>query len=805
MKVSINWLKKYIQTQNSAIDIARLLTNSGLEVASISNFKPITTDLSKLVIGEVVTCLKHTNADKLKVTTVNVGTSDLLQIVCGAKNIDVGQKVIIAPVGSVLYSTAGKSLEIKKTTIRGTISEGMICATDEIGIEEECDGIMVLNTSLPPGTSAAEYFKVENDQILEVEITPNRGDACSHIGVARDLAAIMDKKVNYPSIDEFKTEKTIFSINVSVLDTVACPRYSGVIISNVTVSESPKWLKHCLKSIGVKPVNNIVDITNFVMHEIGQPMHAYDYDKIAGDSITVKNLSAGTVFTTLDGIERNLSGNELLICDVDGAIGLAGILGGKRTSISAETKNVFLESAYFDYSSIRKSAKHHKINTDASFRFERGTDPNITVYAIKRACLLIQELSHGCVASDVIDIYPNKIDAYKVEVFYKNVHKLIGMQIPHYTIKQILRALEISIIDEKEESFIAVVPTYRKDVQREADIVEEIIRIYGYVNLTTNEQLSSSYLEPHKQNNSIELQKKISDLLAYSGYSEICSNPMTKSTYFSLCSAELQDKEMVRILNPLSDTTNAMRQTLLFSGLETLAYNINRKQADLKLFEFGRIYNCFNNDYIESKKLGIWLTGNYEEANWSTKSRNVSFVDCSAIVHKILGKCGITNFKSSSSKSEFYEEALSTYLNDDMLLTSGLVCKKIIDYFSIKQPVFFVDVNWEMLLCKIPSANLYKPISKFPEVKRDLSILLSNEVTYEKIKTIIGDLGENMLRNMTVFDVYTGDNLENGKKAYSISFTLQSDDGTLDDKCIAATMLSIENVLKKNLGATIRE
>src|SRR3569623_2061045 len=603
MKLSFNWLRDYIQILENPKEVAQLLTQRGLEVAEMTTFEPIKGSLKGLVIGQVITCEQHPNADQLKVTLIDIGQDSPLRIVCGAPNVKTGQKVVVAPVGALLQHHEGAVLKIKKVKIRGEISEGMLCAEDEIGLGSTHEGIIVLDTSLPPGTPANQYFNSQPDTILEIDLTPNRVDAYSHLGTARELGALLDRSVQYPSVEKFKIATQTLPIKVEVHDHNVCPRYSGIAISGVNVEQSPSWLKDKLRAIGLNPINNIVDVTNFVMHELGQPLHAFDYDQIIGKKVMVKTLAPGTDFFALDDKTRKLNGVEVMICDQVGSMGMAGILGGQRTSIYTGTQNIFLESAYFAPEIIRKAAKQHAIKTDSSFRYERGTDPNITVYALKRACLLIQEIAHGQTASKLIDLYPQKIEDRDVKVHYKNITRLLGLNIPKAVIKRILHRLDIIISQEEIDSFEATIPPYRVDVTREVDVIEEIIRIYGCNHIEVIGKLGSTYLARTIQPEQNKLRHRITELLAANGYHEIYTNSLTKSSYAGLTNT-INEQQQVAISNPLNESLDVLRTTLLWSGLEVVANNINRKQIDLKLFEFGKIYYKKEKQYIENNRLG---------------------------------------------------------------------------------------------------------------------------------------------------------------------------------------------------------
>lgn len=803
MKISLNWLKNYLQISESPNEVAQLLTQSGLEVAGMMLFEPIKGSLKGLVIGQVMTCEKHPNADQLKVTLVDTGQNTPLHIVCGAPNVQAGQKVVVAPVGTQLHSQDGTTLKIKKAKIRGEVSEGMLCAEDEIGLEHTHEGIIVLDTPLSPGTPAAQHFNSQPDEILAIDLTPNRADACSHLGIARELGALLDRSVQYPSVEGFKVATQSLPIQVEILDHSACPRYSGITISGMKVQPSPPWLRDKLRAIGLSPINNIVDVTNFVMHELGQPLHAFDYDQIVGKKVMVKQLKQDTALVTLDDTTRKLSGTELMICDQAGGMGIAGILGGKRTSIHADTQNIFLESAYFTPGIIRRAAKQHSIKTDASFRYERGTDPNLTVYALKRACLLIQEIAQGEITSALIDLYPEKIEAVRVKVHYKNITKLLGQAIPKPAIQKILSRLDIAISHEEPDSFVASVPPYRVDVNREVDIIEEIVRIYGYDRIEVTGKLGSTYLARTIQPAHNKLRHEVSTLLTANGYHEIYTNSLTKVAYAGLTDA-LDAQQSVAISNPLSEALDVLRQTLLFSGLEVVAHNINRKQPDLKLFEFGKTYRKAGPKYVENNRLGLWLTGNIEALNWIRKPQVVTFQDIHAIIYKVLHKLGFTDFANDPLQNSLYQESIQIVLDQAQLLTAGKVHQSLLQHMRIRQPVFFADIDWDVLLNNWKPLRQYQAISQFPSVKRDISLVLDTSVNFEAVKRIIAQQNNKLIQDVVVFDVYEEEKLGQGKKAYALSFVLQGKDKTLDDKTIDQVMARLMRAFESQLGALIR-
>jgi len=804
MKISFNWLKDYIQIPDHPEEVAQLLTQSGLEVAGMATFEPIKGSLKGLVIGQIMTCEKHPNADQLKVTLVDIGQSAPLRIVCGAPNVQAGQKVVVAPVGTLLHNSEGATLKIQKAKIRGEISEGMICAENEIGLEHAHEGIIVLNTSLPPGTSAAQHFNIQPDTILEIDLTPNRADACSHLGTARELGALLDRSVRYPSVEKFKVAVQSLPIQVEVLDHSACPRYSGITISEVSVRQSPPWLRNKLRAIGMSPINNIVDITNFVLHELGQPIHALDYDQMVGRKVTVKQLEPETPFVAIDGKTRRLSGAELMVCDQAGGIGMAGIVGSKRTGIHPGTQNIFLESAYFEPGVIRQAARRHALQTDTSFRYERGTDPNITVYALKRACLLLQEIAQGKISSTLIDLYPKKIEYFRVQVHYENITRLLGLHIPKAVIKKILGRLDIAISHEGADSFVALVPPYRVDVKREVDVIEEIVRIYGYDRIEVTGKLGSTYLARTIQPEQNKLRHRVAELLAANGYHEIYTNAFTKSSYTKLTDA-LNAQQQVTVLNPLSEALDVLKTTPLFAGLEAVAHNINRKQTDLKLFEFGKIYRKEGQQYVENRRLGIWLTGNTEAINWLRKPQAVTFQDIHAMLHKVLHRLKIANAAAQPFQTSLYQEGIQVVLNQTQLLTAGKVHQSLLKHMGINQPVFFADIDWDVLLCQWRPLTQFQEISKFPSVKRDISLVLHKSVNFAAVSRVITEQNNKLIRDVTAFDVYQGEKLGQEKKAYALSFVLQGKDKTLDEKAIEQVMTRLMRAFEDQLGAIIRE
>lgn len=803
MKISYNRLKAYIAIQESPEEIGALLTGSGLEVEGIEIFESIKGGLEGVVIGEVLTCEKHPNADKLSLTTVDIG-SEIVPIVCGAPNVAKGQKVIVAKEGATLYPLTGEPFEIKKAKIRGEVSQGMICAEDEIGIGESHAGIMVLDTDLANGTPAASYFNIVKDHILEIGLTPNRADAASHLGVARDLKALLGREICIPSVDTFTSDNDSRVINVEVENTQDCPRYAGLTISNVKVGPSPEWLQNYLKALDLEPINNIVDITNFILHDLGQPLHAFDADRIQGGKIIVKKLAKDTTFITLDDKERKLSGEELMICDEKEGLCIAGVFGGKGSGVSDDTTTIFLESAYFSPDVIRKGSQFHGLKTDASFRFERGTDPNMPVYALKRAAVLIKEIAGGEISSPITDIYPEPIEDRIIEVSYSNITRLIGKELEKSKIREILESLEISYIGETEKNITVCVKPYRVDVTREADVIEEILRIYGFDNVELSENLQADYLAEHPTKDLNKLQLRVSELLASRGFYEIITNSLTKPIYAEK-SGYLNPSFNVEILNKLSEDLGVMRQTLLFSGLEVLAHNINRRQKDLRVFEFGTVYSKTTNGYAEGRKIALFLTGDKAAESWLEPSKKLSFTDLYSAVELIVEKLGITNASVEIIHEAPFDYALQLKLGEKILGTAGLVQDPLTKLAEVRQEVWYAELDWDLLTKKASGLKKFQEISKFPEVRRDLSLVIDQEVSFDQIKKVALKAGGKLLQRIGAFDVYQGDKIDAGKKAYALSFYLQDTEQTLTDKVIDKTMSRLIQSFENEVGAFIRK
>ncbi len=806
MKISLNWLQQYIKLDLEVQQISELLTDTGLEVEGIEEIESIKGGLKGIVIGEVLSCEKHPNADRLKICTVNIGES-VLYIVCGAPNVASGQKVLVATIGTILYD-GEDSFKIKKGKIRGEVSMGMICAEDELGLGASHDGIMVLPNEVEVGTLASDYFKIENDTVFEIGLTPNRSDAMGHFGVARDLKTVLNHngselEMCLPNLKHFKTDNNNLSISVEVENSELCPRYSGVSISEIKIEPSPEWLKNRLKSIGIESKNNIVDVTNFVLHETGQPLHAFDAKKITGKKIVVKTLSEKTKFSTLDEVERDLSAEDLMICNEKEGMCLAGVFGGLDTGVSDSTNSIFLESAYFNPVSVRKTAKRHHLSTDSSFRFERGCDPNMTLYALKRAALLIQEIAGGEISSEIIDIYPNELRHFEVELTYKKLDSLIGEKIEREAVKSILTDLEIEIVSETQTGISLKVPPFRADVQREVDVIEEVLRIYGFNTVKIPSKLNTSISHSYEVNPE-KIRNIISDLLSSNGFSEIMNNSLTKESYIHLIS-ELNEEENINILNPLSLDLNVMRQSLLFSGLENVSYNINRKNHDLKLYEFGKTYHKVEGESQEKEHLMLLLSGKVNTENWNTTKDKTNFFVMKEKVEHILFRLGITKIKSEELSSYGFSEGLMYKYKKNRLVCFGKLDKKITKSFGIKQELYYADFNWDLILNLVLNTKIkYSEVSKFPSVKRDLSLLIDKVVTFKELNAIAIQTETKILKSVNLFDVYVGDKIPEGKKSYALSFILEDNTKTLTDKYIDKVMNKLISSYETIVGAEVR-
>ncbi len=806
MKISYNWLKQFIKIDWKSEETAALLTDLGLEVEMVEKYESVKGGLEGIVVGHILTCVQHPDADRLKVTTVDLGDGIPVQIVCGAPNVAAGQKVLVAPIGTTLYDAAGIDFKIKKGKIRGQESYGMICAEDELGLGTNHEGIMVLDNSVIAGIKAVSLFNIENDEVFEIGLTPNRADAMSHLGTARDLrAGLSQTGVNVefitPSVSNFRVDMRTMKIDVSVEDNTLAPRYCGVTISGIKVKTSPRWLQDRLKAIGINPKNNIVDVTNYVLHELGQPLHAFDASKISG-KIIVKTLPSGTKFTTLDDVERTLHEEDLMICDEEGPLCIAGVFGGKSSGVSETTTSIFLESAYFNPVSIRKSAKRHQLNTDASFRFERGIDPTITEYALKRAALLIQEVAGGEITSDIIDVYPKKIEDFPVFLNFNNVNKIIGQELPKEIIKNILASLEIKINSVSDAGLGLIIPAYRVDVQREIDVIEEILRVYGYNNIKFSEKLNATVSNAPRTED-YKVQNIIATQLNSQGFNEMMANSLTTSAYIQL-SEMLKEEHNVMMLNPLSNDLAAMRQSLLFSGLEAISYNINRRNADLKFFEFGKTYHKFPSGYEEHKHLTMFVTGNRNQESWTNAQKPSDFFLFKGYVNGVISRLGIKKTQNLPMTSDVFSEGIAIGFGDDILVEMGVVKKSILKHFDIKQEVLFADFNWALILKLLSNKIKYVEIPKYPEVRRDLSLLLDESISFDAIYNLARQTENSLLKDINLFDVYQGKNLPEGKKSYAVSFTIQDNTKTLTDVQIDKIMSKLQKNFETELGASLR-
>ena len=821
MNISYNWLKDYLDFDLQPDEVAAALTSIGLETGGVEEVQTIKGGLEGLVIGEVLTCEEHPNSDHLHITTVNVGGAEPLQIVCGAPNVAAGQKVVVAVNGTKLYD-GDECFTIKRSKIRGVESNGMICAEDEIGIGTDHAGIIVLPADAVVGTPAKEYYNVKSDYVLEVDITPNRVDATSHFGVARDLAAYLKQNgkpanLKRPSVDAFKIDDEVPAIEVVVENKKeACLRYSGITIKNVTVKESPEWLQNRLKVIGLRPINNVVDITNYILHGVGQPLHSFDADKIKGNKVVVRSATEGAKFVTLDGVERTLTDRDLMICNVEEPMCIAGVFGGLDSGVTEQTKNVFLESATFHPTWIRKTARRFGLNTDASFRYERGLDPNQTVEVMKRAALLIQEVAGGTITGAIQDIYPVPVAPYRVELTYDKVNTLIGKVIPVETVKSILESLEMKIVSETAEGLVIDVPVYRIDVQRDVDVIEDILRIYGYNNVEFSDNVKSNLSYQTPTDRSYKLQNLISEQLCGCGFNEILNNSLTRSAYYDNLST-YPVSHCVMLMNPLSADLNCMRQTLLFGGLESVEHNAKRKNGNIRFFEFGNCYD-YNIDhkkedetlaeFSEDYRLGLWVSGSRVDNNWAHPNEKSSVYELKAYVENILVRLGVNLQKVifGNLANDIYSAGLSiTTSSGRQLGTMGIVSPKICKELDIETDVYYAELSWTLLMKEIKKSKVtFSEISKFPAVKRDLALLLEKNVQFAEIEKIATESERKLLKDVALFDVYEGKNLPAGKKSYAVSFYLQDEGKTLNDKQIDAIMKKIQTNLEQKLGAQLR-
>ena len=831
MKISYNWLKDYVKTSLSPNELDDLLTFSGLEIEGVEKVETIKGGLEHVVIAQVLTCEAHPNSDHLHVTTVDVGTGEPLHIVCGAPNVAAGQKVVCAQIGTKIWTSDTEFYEIKKGKLRGEVSEGMLCAEDELQLGSSHDGIMVLPDDAPVGMPAKEYFNVKDDYTLEVAITANRSDATSHIGVARDVVAVLNTRehqnlaIQWPEVDETLTVNQHGddprAIKVKVDEKELCPRYSGITIKGVHVQESPDWLKDKLRTVGLRPINNIVDITNFILMEVGQPLHAFDLSKIEGGQIEVHRLPQDTPFVTLDGVERKLDSRDLMICNAKEGMCIAGVFGGEKSGVTMETTDVFIESAYFDPVTIRKTSKRHGLKTDASFRYERGCDPNITIWAVRRAAYLIRQLAGGEVCGDIVDIYPKPIERAEVKINYRRVFDLIGKEIPLDAIRASLTSLDIEITAEDAEGMTLRIPTCKVDVTRECDVVEEIMRIYGYNNVEFDERLNSCLSYGVKPNPN-KIKNIASDYLTYNGFNEIMNNSLTKSAYYDN-DPDFDSRYNVQILNPLSKELNVMRRTLLWGGLECITYNMNHKIFDQKIYEFGRTYEMtpegyetknksvipVGRAYRETQHLSFFMTGAVQGESWRAPKKKVDFFDAKAHLLNILHRLRIPmeRLVAVPVGERFFAEGLAYQFKDSgkQLAVVGRLAPATLKKMDCKQEVFYADIDWDLLLKSLPSKDVtYTEVARFPEVRRDLALVLDNSVTFDQVETVARSTEKKLLKKVSLFDVYVGKGIAEGCKSYAVSFTLQDPDKTLNDKQIEAVMAKLQKNLETKLGAKIR-
>ena len=822
MNISYNWLKQYIDFDLSPDGLAAALTSLGLETGSVEEVESIRGGLRGIVVGKVLTCVEHPNSDHLHITTVDLGDGEATQIVCGAPNVAAGQTVIVATVGTTLYD-GDNEFQIRKSKIRGVESFGMICAEDEIGVGSSHDGIMVIDPSVKAGTPAAEYFGLTSDYVLEVDLTPNRIDAASHYGVARDLAAWLachgtQATLHRPDVDAFKSQRPDGAVKVRVDNNEACTRYTGVTIRGVKVAESPKWLKDCLTTIGLRPINNVVDITNYILHAMGQPLHCFDLNKIRGEEIVVRNAVEGTPFVTLDGVEHKLDGRDLMICNAVEPMCIAGVMGGLESGVTEATTDVFIESACFNPTSVRKTARRHGLNTDSSFRFERGVDPNGTLYNLKLAALMVQELAGGEICGGIVDIYPTEIGPFPVTLGYDYLNNLVGKVIEPDTVDAILRSLEIGIAARREGEIDLQVPTYRVDVRRPCDVVEDVLRVYGYNNVEIGDRVHSSLSYKTLTDSANDLRRLISEQLTAAGFNEILNNSLSAERYYA-GNVTWPLEECVKLLNPLSTDLNVMRRTLLYGGLESIEHNINRKAQDLMMYEFGSVYRFDPAaesvagkplaPYSEGSRLALWMTGLSRRASWNRPAEEVSIYDLKAVIANVMSRLGINGREivfSQQSADDLYSASLSiTTRSGKMLGNIGILGRKVLKMTGIMQVVVYAELDWDALVkLSLKKTVSYTPLPKTMPVQRDLALLLDTAVTFDQVVKVVSDSEKRLLKDVRLFDVYEGKNLPEGKKSYAVSITLQDDEKTLQDKLIDATMNRIIENLKKKLGAELR-
>ncbi|MDR2283264.1 MAG: phenylalanine--tRNA ligase subunit beta [Sphingobacterium sp.] len=798
MNISYNWLKNYLDIEKTPNELSLILTDIGLEVEAVEKIQSIPGGLEGLVVGEVISAEQHPNADKLRVTKVDVGTGTALDIVCGAPNCRAGLKVIVATVGTTCHPTSGEPFKITKSKIRGEVSEGMLCGEDEIGLGSSHAGIVELPADVKVGTLVKEFYQMEDDYCFEIGLTPNRADAASHLGVARDLAAYFRKSYTLPDVSSFATPAAASTATVEVKNTEACPRYSGVRISGVKVGASPDWLKEKLNAIGIRTINNIVDITNYVLHDLGQPLHAFDAAKISGDKVVVRLANEGELFTTLDGVERKLSVEDLVIADDSKPMCIAGVFGGEYSGVSEDTTEIFLESAYFNSVYVRKTAKRHGLKTDSSFRFERGTDPNITVFALQRAALLIQEIAGGVVSSAVSDNYPNPIAPFAFDVDCKNVQRLIGKEIPAEEIKEIIEALGIVITAEKEQVLSVEVPAYKVDVTREVDVTEEVLRIYGYNNIELKSQILASLNTQEKPDKEVVL-NQIADLLIGNGYREILSNSLTKLSYVD------DESTAVRLLNPLSSDLDTMRQNLVYSMLTAMSYNQKRKATDLKFFEYGKTYHLLDEGYSERQRMVLGIVGNKSKEQWNATSGTVSFYNLKAAVDMIVKRLKVEGLQVVETANANLAYGLDYMKGQKVLVSLGAVATEALKKADVDGQVYYADFDWDLVIRSIRKNEIkFKEVSKYPAVRRDLALLLDDSVTFEQLKNVALKSERKLLKAVNIFDVYKGDKLPEGKKSYALSFTIQDEEKTLNDKQIDSIIQKLILNFEKETGAVVR-
>lgn len=811
MKISYNWLKQYVKTNLTPAELGNILTDTGLEVESIEKIEAIKGGLAGVVVGEVITCEKHPDSDKLKVTTVNIGQEKLLQIVCGAPNVAVGQKVIVATIGCTLYPNPEEPFKIKLSKIRGVESQGMLCAEDELGLGGSHAGILVLDPSIEAGTSAASYFELDDDHQIEIGLTPNRADAMGHIGVARDVKAFLNVhrnkgvSIQWPSIESYKKGGNELKIAVSIENTDACPRYMGTTITGVSIQPSPAWLQKRLRSVGLSPINNVVDITNFVMRELGTPLHAFDVETLHGN-IVVKNAKQGDTFVTLDGVERTLSSDNLMITNGNDHLCIAGVFGGLHSGIKETTTDIFLESAYFNPVSVRKTAKFHGLNTDASFRFERGVDPGLTDYALKRAALLIQEIAGGEIAMDLIDLYPKKIENKIIVFHYAKCYQLIGVELPKEQVNEILENLDIKIHSDINGTAKLEVPAYRVDVTREADIIEEVLRIFGFNNVPLPNKLNTS-IGNFKKPDLEKIQSVVSEFMVGKGFVEMLNNSLTSSQYTDKLGGNIiSSKRNVSMMNPLSQELDVMRQSLIFNTLEVIEHNQNRQNPDLKLFEFGKTYHKFDAGFSENKRLIVAITGRFEKEQWNSKNELVSYYTIKGIVSALFKRLGLDSMLVESAlKNSLLQDGVQLTILKQKVGEMGWITPDFKKHFGIKNDVFIADLDWDSILTCLNYAKIkYTELPKTFEVRRDFSLLLNTKTTFAEIETIAKNCDKKILRQVGLFDVYEGKNLEKGKKSYAVSFTFQDPEQTLKDTQVETVMEKIRSELESKLEAQLR-